>query len=492
MREVSENEKRALSKEGIDEADEKLAEIQAEIQTLKVKLEANRRRQQDLNDTQLNTESEIEKLEDRLKTIEFIDPEKLEQDKKRRDEIADKKRDIRSQLETVWDNPLPIALLGELREQLLNQLHKEKEKQDWLNRKKAIEPQFPGIKSAIFDDPDEEHLLTPPTYDYYTTRFDKALSRLNPPPKDIEDIKVFVCKQPEANPSIRQLLSKSSKDLQNLEDSCRTFENLEADIHDLDYTIRQQNQSIAAIDEGKKLHRNRTELHVKLTSLQHQLEEAESQHHQMEKKMTELKKQETDWTEKEAKASRRRSLASRANAYREAASLICRRASEQMRKKINRLVSELWLEITERGQEFKKLEFIGEHWHCELVKRNGSKISWDDANTSAGQKQVRLLAFYEALRRLAQIIPPLVADTPLARLDKEVKSAVLNKLYLSETRQQSIVLATNAEIDPESKNSLFAEVRDSFGRAYTLVPKGNPESEDYEVRIKPRYFGKKV
>jgi DNA sulfur modification protein DndD len=121
---------------------------------------------------------------------------------------------------------------------------------------------------------------------------------------------------------------------------------------------------------------------------------------------------------------------------------------------------------------------------------NGELTAWDDVNPSAGQRQVRLLAFYEALRRLAQTTPPLVVDTPLGRLDKEVRAAVLDNLYLGDYEHQSIVLSTNAELDPEGQ--LFKDTRDKFGRGYTLKPEGNPESQDYSVRIEKEYFGKRI
>src|SRR5436853_2664813 len=103
------------------------------------------------------------------------------------------------------------------------------------------------------------------------------------------------------------------------------------------------------------------------------------------------------------------------------------------------------------------------NWNCMLVRRDGKKASWEDSNTSAGQRQVRMLAFYEALRRLARLVPPLVVDTPLGRLDKEVRESVLEKLYLS--GHQSVILSTNSEIDPDGK--LFGGMRNQLARAYT-------------------------
>ena len=127
-------------------------------------------------------------------------------------------------------------------------------------------------------------------------------------------------------------------------------------------------------------------------------------------------------------------------------------------------------------------------WQCFLTRRNGQQVPWEQANTSAGQKQVRILAFTEALRRLARLAPPLVVDTPLGRLDKEVRSAVLEKLYLK--GHQSIILATNSEIDPDGGQ--FDRIKDRLARAYTLHPHGNPDSEDYEVRVSEDYFGRNL
>jgi DNA sulfur modification protein DndD len=125
------------------------------------------------------------------------------------------------------------------------------------------------------------------------------------------------------------------------------------------------------------------------------------------------------------------------------------------------------------------------HWQCLLIRRDGKRVTWEETNTSAGQRQVRMLAFYEALRRLAKLVPPLVVDTPLARLDKEVRANALDQLYLS--GHQSIILTTNSEVDPEGP--LFKRIGDRLARVYTLHPHGKPESTDYEVRITNDYFG---
>jgi hypothetical protein len=63
---------------------------------------------------------------------------------------------------------------------------------------------------------------------------------------------------------------------------------------------------------------------------------------------------------------------------------------------------------------------------------------------------------------------------------------VLDRLYLS--GHQSIILTTNAEIDPDGP--LFDRVKDRLARVYTLHPHGKPDSIDYEVRVTTDYFGR--
>ncbi|MGI8738946.1 MAG: hypothetical protein ACR2KU_04660 [Gammaproteobacteria bacterium] len=143
------------------------------------------------------------------------------------------------------------------------------------------------------------------------------------------------------------------------------------------------------------------------------------------------------------KAQRGESLAALAARYREAAGEIRSRAAIQLRQRISEHVGKLWADITERQREFEGMEFDNQ-WQCWLLRKDGKRVTWEETNTSAGQRQVRMVAFYEALRRLAKLVPPLVVDTPLARLDKEVRANVLDQLYL--TGHQSVILTTTQRL----------------------------------------------
>jgi DNA sulfur modification protein DndD len=203
--------------------------------------------------------------------------------------------------------------------------------------------------------------------------------------------------------------------------------------------------------------------------------------------LVELRREETNHAVVLAKASEGRTLGSLAHKYREAVTDIRNRAADQLRSRIAEHVGEIWVEIADRTEEFTSMEFDA-HWNCSLKRHNGTVVPWDEINPSAGQRQVRILAFNEALRRLARLVPPLVVDTPLGRLDKTVRANVLDQLYLS--GHQSIILSTDAEIDSDS--AAFDAIESRIARVYTLHPRGNPASQDYQVEITEDYFGRTV
>jgi DNA sulfur modification protein DndD len=289
--------------------------------------------------------------------------------------------------------------------------------------------------------------------------------------------------------AIRNKLNNGFLELQDIAEASRKLEIKAEEVRRLEYDIRQQNQNVAALGAGQKLHERRAQLKAEIERIHKEIEALNAKKSQLEKDLVELSGEEAKWTRLSQESDRSRTLASRASQYREAAGILRKRASDQMRERLNKIVGDLWIEIVGRHKEFSGVVF-DPYWNCHLLKRNGDIVAWDDINASAGQLQVRFLAFYEALRRLAFSIPPLVVDTPLGRLDKEVRAAVLDRLYLSNDGHQSIVLATNAEIDP--LGDLFYEVRKKFGRAYTLIPQGRSDSDDYFVRVEEDYFNLQV
>lgn len=475
---------KVFDSKGANLASNKLAEVTGKIVTAEAMQKSNGAELKSLEIEESEAKSELFEVEERLLTLGAVDPEKMEKARKRRGEISGVKADLESQLGGAWEKHLPLMLLGGLRKELYDYLLTEERRRDWESSKSAVEPKIPQVKSDVFEGVPATYTLHPDFEKFYKDRLETALKNLfNPAPEGMA-AKVFVTDRNDTSAQVRAQLMGAIGNVKDLVDVSVKLERLESEARELDQQLKNFSQNAAAVAEGGRLHTRRGELNSELKRINDRKEELENDLSRLDSHLAELRREEKLLTEQAEKGAKGQNMILLAHRYREAAAEIRSRAAKQLRKKISETVGEIWVDITERSREFRGMDF-DDHWKCWLKRVDGKVSSWEDANTSAGQRQVRLLAFYEALRRLAKVVPPLVVDTPLGRLDKEVKNAVLDRLYL--TGHQSIILSTNSEIDPDSVQ--FHTIRERLGRVYTLHPHGEEGSTDYQVKITADYFG---
>ena len=91
---------------------------------------------------------------------------------------------------------------------------------------------------------------------------------------------------------------------------------------------------------------------------------------------------------------------------------------------------------------------------------------------SAGEKQVFIMALYQALSQLNTINVPYIVDTPFARIDKEHRSKILEEFF-KELKGQVIILSTDEEIVGEYRDMIDDIVSDTFVLKHTVS--GNTE-----------------
>jgi DNA sulfur modification protein DndD len=478
---------RVFSPTGGSDPATKLVDLTSDVLRVDGHLKTRRRESETLQRNLREVESELVEVEDDLKTLGAVDPEDLQRSQERRNELTQARSELATKLGGAWELSIPVFLLGKYGSELQDYLCSEERRRGWENAKSAVEPKIPQIKDDVFGHVPPEFALQPDFEAFYLQRLEDALHRLfHPPPEGMSE-RLFVAERSDTSAQIRARLARVPGSLIDLADMCANIDRMDVEIRELDQRLKQIQQDTAAFKRGAELHARRGELRTTQNQIVKRLAEIDAEASRLEVELGELKRQETNQREVVERAEKGESLATLAGRYREAAGEIRTQAAVRYRKKISENVGELWSQITERTREFIGMEFDS-HWQCYLVRRDGKRVTWEETNTSAGQRQVRMLAFYEALRRLAKLVPPLVVDTPLARLDKEVRTNVLDQLYLS--GHQSIILSTNSEIDPQGQ--LLERVRDRLARAYTLHPYGEPESNDYQVRITSDYFGQAV
>ena len=478
---------RVFSPAGGPNPETTLAELNGKVITIEGVLKARRKENEILERDFHEIEVELLEVEDDLKTLGAVDPVELEKAQERHGELIGAKSKLESKLTEAWELSLPVSLLGNYRKELYNALNAEERRREWESAKSTVEPKIPQVKQDVFGNPPQDFALRPDVESFYMKRLEDAMHKLfHPPPEGIPD-RIYVADRNDTSAQIRARLAVNQGELGDLAEMCLSIEVMDVELRELNQKLKQMQQNSAAFKRGAELHEKRGKLLADRERISKHLKEIEAETASKEVELADLKRQESIQQEIANKAERGESLAALATRYREAVGEIRSRAAIQMRRQISEEVGRLWVEITEREREFDGMEFDS-HWQCWLVRRDGKKVTWEETNTSAGQRQVRMLAFYEALRRLAKLVPPLVVDTPLARLDKEIRSNVLDQLYLM--GHQSIILSTNAEIDPEGP--LFERIRNRLARVYTLHPYGRRDSVDYEVRITSDYFGHDV
>lgn len=99
---------------------------------------------------------------------------------------------------------------------------------------------------------------------------------------------------------------------------------------------------------------------------------------------------------------------------------------------------------------------------------------------SAGEKQIFIMALYQALSQLNKIDVPYIVDTPFARIDKEHRGKILDQFF-KQLNGQVIILSTDEEIVGNYCDVISDIVSNTFVLNHTI--KGNTEI------IADTYFG---
>lgn len=99
---------------------------------------------------------------------------------------------------------------------------------------------------------------------------------------------------------------------------------------------------------------------------------------------------------------------------------------------------------------------------------------------SAGEKQIFIMALYQALSQLNKIDVPYIVDTPFARIDKEHRGKILDRFF-KQLNGQVIILSTDEEIVGNYCNVISDIVSNTFVLNHTV--NGNTEI------VADTYFG---
>jgi DNA sulfur modification protein DndD len=112
-----------------------------------------------------------------------------------------------------------------------------------------------------------------------------------------------------------------------------------------------------------------------------------------------------------------------------------------------------------------------------LIDRDGNEIA--KSALSAGEKQIYAIAMLWALAHTSGRALPMIIDTPLARLDSEHRTALVER-YFPEASHQVIILSTDTEVDDNLLRRLMPAVSHTYRLDY--------DPERRATSAQPGYF----
>lgn len=146
-------------------------------------------------------------------------------------------------------------------------------------------------------------------------------------------------------------------------------------------------------------------------------------------------------------------------------------------KNVSIAVTDLKRAIAKNGEEYL-ISHIGQNAYEVFIKSKanvGSTIVLPveiRKQLSAGEKQVFIMALYQALSKLNKTNVPFIIDTPFARIDKEHRKRILD-CFFRRLNGQVIILSTDEEIVNEYQTSIADIVSDTYILQHT--EKGSTE-----------------
>ena len=117
-----------------------------------------------------------------------------------------------------------------------------------------------------------------------------------------------------------------------------------------------------------------------------------------------------------------------------------------------------------------------ETYAVKLIGDNGNEIDKDDL--SAGEKQIYAISVLEALARTSGRHLPIIIDTPLARLDSNHRSKLINN-YFPNASHQVIILSTDTEVDESFYEDLSSSISHAYKLDYSHITGGTVADEGY-------------
>lgn len=378
-----------------------------------------------------------------------------------REQLRNKLKDSRRQLEEILSGRLPFHLLPkDLLDDFRRQLIAELKLSDWDAEKRALEPRKAEFESAFMAQ--NEPVIDPALSDSQLGAIKKRLeaawaSLFYPPPSDC------------ANEVIHDYLHESLRQkalgfMNTINLGQREIHDLLSDQHGLQQRLDELGRKISRL-EGIDRDGTVAAWKKELDDIQVKRDDLDRRIDSDRRKIIALEQQISDQS---ATYSREKNELDKSSPVR---ATIDR--SERVRRIIDDLIPALFpLKVKELATAmttvYKQLAHknqvekitILDDGTTQIIGKTGKEITFD---RSAGENQIFATALIAGLAKVSGVKAPMVVDTPLGRLDSKHRENIL-KFWTGDATRQVILLSQDEEIDYH----FHKLIQDSVGKTYLL------------------------
>lgn len=436
----------------------KLADIEKEIAESENAVYDAEERINILKEEIRELEERIEEIDRETRRITRVKAETLEQFESEKTKLLQEKAILEEKIFETIQADLPFLISASLCRQLLEQLNKESQLNEFLTAQRAVEPKIQQIIEKLFDGEEPSPPLSTQQKGFYAKKLKRILNDvLAEKPPHLEKVNLFHNLAQNDFERVQIRIRGAHEVMKILGNYLNRLQEIEPKIKKISQTEQKADDP-----EAMRLYEERGQLSEKMQFKKKRIEDLEMDIDIQKGNIATKKRQRTVYEEKVARTVEMQQQMQYIKRMREVLEEFSKRLRAKKVHKLQEYTLKMWKQLTHKKDQIKKIVINPERqFNIELYDTEDKLI--DKTKLSAGEKELLAIALIWALSQLANRSLPVVIDTPLGRLDS-IHRANIARYYFSNASHQVLLLSTDEEIIGKE----YQTIKPFVGKTYIL------------------------
>ncbi len=379
-------------------------------------------------------------------------------------QLRSKKNQIEKEIMSIEDNIrelassiLPFAIVPSLCESLRNRLSQEEEYQREMAAKDLLNNKLTALREHVESGSFWTGIAVPHDFrEFLTDRFLKLLASEAAPPKEGRELvhrlspgdqlRILNWIEQSTNRVPVEFRRLSSK----LESCTRELQTTEEALSRVP-----PDEAVSPIIQGlNDLHQQLGEINQEMSLVDERIRQVHFKQEENERRLKKLLEENQQIRAAQVRVTLGRQVQTAMGEF-------AHRLRKEKAAEVSECFADVFNQLSSKKNFVSRIHIDPSSFWITLFRRNGTTVPKEDL--SAGEKQVYAIAMLAALAKVSGKPLPFVIDTPLARLDSQHRTNLINRFFPSASHQV-IVFSTDSEIDQR----YFAELEGSISKTYQL------------------------